>query len=180
MSITISNIQATTIKSSSNIVLNTSTLTMGENEFPSTDGKSRSVASFGPSSTAAFISKSRRQLVTTAAAIISPGINIIGVNFNGPVVLTLADGEANMDEIDIVDEGGFCNPTNTISVQTSTGAATGSIIMTTPFGFLKTRTNGTEWFSEVKSDVTILHTDGSSTITSQNGNVVEVAIDGSS
>jgi len=172
MSVTVNSISLTILNSSASIVLGGGTVSVGGNDFPVSDGISRSSASFGPSSV--FMPKSTRQLVTTSTATIALGINIIGVNFNGPVVLTLEDGEASLSEIHIVDEGGFCDPTNTISMLSTGGTPSGNLLLTVPYGYIKARSDGVGWFSEITSDVTVLNGDGSSTITSQDGTVTEV------
>jgi len=110
------------------VILEAPSIEIGKANFPSGSGGSRSIASFG-GSTPSFIPTASRQLVESASATIQEGITIVGVNFDGPVVLTLADGETNLDEIFIVDEGGFCSPQNPISIQTSTGDPGGSFMV---------------------------------------------------
>ena len=151
------------------------TLTIGTANFPETDSvSSRSTASFGNS--VSFINRSTRQEVTTSTATIIVGVTIVGVNFNGPVTLTFADGEVNLSDIYIVDEGGFCSDINTITA-TSTSAS-GSLVISSPYGNMRARTNGTDWFAEVSS--TVVNPDGSTTTENEDGSNTVVSSDGTS
>jgi len=168
------------------ITMNSPSIILGTTEFPGTTSTitDRSTASFGSSSSVpSFVAKSQRQLVDTATAVIAAGITIIGVNFNGPVSITLADSEANLSEIDVVDEGGFCDPTNTITLQTSalSDDPSGRVVLTTPYESMQIRNNGSSWFSQVKSDVTILDpVTGGHIVESQDGTLVVVDSSGNS
>lgn len=127
-------------------------LTVGLVEFPGSDSTSRATASFG--GTPSFKSKSIYQNVTTATATINPDTSIIGVDFDGKVVLTLPVNVTNFNEISIVDEGGFCNALNTITA-TSPGAL-GSLVLSSPYAHLKSRNNGNVWISEAKDTSVVI------------------------
>ena len=152
-----------------------STIVIGNSVFPisNTNPVARSVASFGE--TGSFKTRSERQEVTTSSAVVNIGVSIIGVNFNGPVVLTFQDSGVDFSDIYIVDEGGFCSNVNTITATSS--SSVGSLVVSTPFSHMKARTNGTSWFSEVSS--VIVNPDGSSTLTNEDGSETVTTVDGS-
>lgn len=176
-------IKISTLSSKTNIIIDSPSVLMGENEFPATTAPvPRSTASFGSSSsTPSFIAKSQRQLVTTPTATIAPGITIVGVNYDGEVILTLADTQANLNEIDIVDEGGFCSPTKPISIGSSNGSANGRLKITVPFGNIEVKSDGSNnFFGKVKSDITTINPDGTSVVESEDGTVVNIDQNGES
>ena len=71
-------------------------LKIGQATFPMGDSSTtpRSTASFGD--TGSFVSRSKRQEVTTSSAVVGAGISIVGVSFDGPVSLTFADSGVNV------------------------------------------------------------------------------------
>lgn len=150
-------------------------LSINDAAFPLTDSTPRATASFGDTGIG-FVSRSTRQEVTTATATIAIGITIVGVNFNGPVTLTFDDAEVNLNDIYIVDEGGFCSTTNTITATSS--SAVGSLVISSPYSYLHARTNGTEWFSEVNA--TVVNPDGSTSTENEDGSETVISPDGTS
>jgi len=128
-------------------------ITIGSAIFPASDSTPRSVASFGNTgNTASFAPKSAYQSVLSATATVGLSTTVVGVNFNGPVQLVLPDVSL-ATQIVVVDEGGFCNSTNTITA-TSPGAV-GSLVLSSPYSHLRIKTStdsvsDTEFFSEVR------------------------------
>ena len=125
-------------------------ITIGSAIFPASDSTPRSVASFG--NNASFAPKSAYQSVLSATATVGLSTTVVGVNFNGPVQLVLPDVSL-ATQIVVVDEGGFCNSTNTITA-TSPGAV-GSLVLSSPYSHLRIKTStdsvsDTEFFSEVR------------------------------
>ena len=157
-------------------------LTVGLTTFPTSDSSSRSIASFGDSES--FNTKSTYQQITTATATILDGINVIGVLFNGPVVLTLPSSTTNLNEIFIVDEGGFASSINTITV--SSPGAVGSLVLSSPYSYIKTRNNGNIWISEARETIQdevvetpdFLNETGTTTTTSVDGTITSTSADG--
>ena len=155
------------------------TLTLGLTVFPSSDSSSRAIASFGNDETATFYSKSVYQLVDTATATINPETTIVGVSFDGPVVLTLPSSTSNPNEISITDEGGFCSPTNTITA--SSPGSLGSLVLSSPYSNIKTRNNGSTWIGETKQVTTVppfVGEEGTNTTTSPDGTITSTSADG--
>lgn len=153
-------------------------LSIGGATFPQTDGVARSSATFGDTG-GGFKNRSQRQFVDTATAIIAPGITIVGVSFDGPVVLTFADPGSSLTQVDVVDEGGFCNATNTITIGSSgSGAANGSLVMERSYGNMKVRSNGADIFSE--SSNTAIDESGNTVTTNSDGSVTTISSDGTS
>jgi len=150
-------------------------LSINDASFPLSDSTPRATASFGDTGIG-FVSRSTRQEVTTSTAAIGIGITIVGVNFNGPVTLTFDDAEVNLTDIYIVDEGGFCSATNTITA--TSASAVGSLVISSPYSYLHARTNGTEWFSEVNA--TVVNPDGSTTTENEDGSETVISPDGTS
>ena len=154
-------------------------LSIGGTTFPQTDGPARSSATFGDTSDGGFRRRSQRQFVDTATATIAPGITIVGVNFDGPVVLTFEDPGSSLTQVDVVDEGGFCNATNTITIGSSgSGTANGSLVMASSFGNMKVRSNGIDIFSE--SSNTTVDESGNTVTTNSDGSVTTISPDGTS
>ena len=142
--------------------------------FPITDSAPRSKATFG--GTGEFIVTSERQEVLTATATIAAGITIVGVNFNGPVVLTFADPGVDLSDIYVVDEGGFASDTNTITATAATTTMDGDFVISNPFTSMHIRGNATGWFSEYSN--TVLNPDGSTTTEEDDGSTTVVLPDG--
>jgi len=157
-------------------------LTVGLTTFPTSDSSYRSIASFGESES--FNTKSTYQQITTATATILDGTNVIGVLFNGPVVLTLPSSTTNLNEIFIVDEGGFASSTNTITI--SSPGAVGSLVISSPYSYIKTRNNGNIWISETRETIQdevvetpeFLNEPGTTTTTSADGRIISTSADG--
>ena len=157
-------------------------LTVGLTTFPTSDSSSRSIASFGDSES--FNTKSTYQQITTATATILDGTNVIGVLFNGPVVLTLPSSTTNLNEIFIIDEGGFASSINTITI--SSPGAVGSLVISSPYSYIKTRNNGNIWISEVRETIQdevvetpeFLNEPGTTTTTSADGRIISTSVDG--
>lgn len=157
----------------------TGSLTVGLTTFPTSDSSSRSIASFGESES--FNTKSTYQQITTATATILDGTNVIGVLFNGPVVLTLPSSTTNLNEIFIIDEGGFASSINTITI--SSPGAVGSLVISSPYSYIKTRNNGNIWISEVRETIQdetpeFVNEPGTTTTTSADGTITSTSIDG--
>ena len=122
-------------------------ITIGSAVFPSsTDAAARSVASFGSAEPHNFVPKSVYQSVLSSTASIDSTATIVGVNYNGPVVLHLPTSPG-VNEVSVVDEGGFCSATNTITA-TSPGAL-GSLVLSKPYSHLRIRTRTTAGLSFV-------------------------------
>lgn len=126
------------------------TITIGSTEFPTSDSVPRSVASFG--GTSFFAPKSVYQSVSSSTASVDASTTIIGVNFNGAVQLVLPDASL-VDQILVVDEGGFCSAVNTISA--TSPVAVGSLVLSTAYSHLRIRTStdsvsGTVFVSELR------------------------------
>lgn len=155
-------------------------ISIGNATFPETDGTSRSTASFGDDAGGGgFSRRSQRQFVDTATATISTGITIVGVSFDGPVVLTFEDPGSSLSQVDVVDEGGFCSATNTITIGSSgSSAANGPLVMTSSYGNMSVQSNGTDFFSE--SSNTTVDESGNTVTTNQDGSVTTVSSDGTS
>ena len=101
---------------------NNNSLTINQSGFPTTPSPPpRATASFGAEGNT-FLSRSSRQEVTTSTAVIGKGISIVGVNFDGPVSLTFADTGVDVNDLHIVDEGGFCSPSKRIIAISDAGA----------------------------------------------------------
>ena len=149
-------------------------LSINDATFPLSDSTPRATATFGD--TESFISRSTRQEVTTSTSTIAIGISIVGVNFNGPVTLTFEDGEVNLQDIYIVDEGGFCSATNTITA--TSASAVGSLVVANPYSYMRARTNGTTWFAEVTT--TVVNPDGSTVTENEDGSETVISPDGTS
>lgn len=157
-------------------------LTLGLVEFPGTDSSSRATASFG--GTPSFTSKSVYQAVTTATATINSETTIIGVEFDGPVTLTFPDTFTSFNQVSIVDEGGFCNALNPITI-TSTGAL-GSLTISSPYAHLEARNNGSVLIAEAKDTLPVVvipevfNEPGTTTETSPDGTQTSTSADGNS
>lgn len=157
------------------------TLTVGQAVFPTASVSSRATASFGEE--ASFTTKSTYQKITSADATIDPETTIVGVEFEGPVVLTLPSTVSSFRQVSIIDEGGFCSALNTITV-TSPGAL-GSLVLSSPYAHIDARNNGSVWISQANDTVPVITVppvltepgattevaaDGTSTVTSADGN----------
>lgn len=118
-------------------------ITIGLAVFPVSDSVPRSVASFGDAGSEPFLSKSVYQSVLSSTATISEDTTIVGINFDGPVVLDLPIS-SRANEITVVDEGGLCNETNTITA-TSPGAL-GSLVLSSPYSHLIIKVTSTSAF----------------------------------
>lgn len=118
-------------------------ITIGSAVFPVSDAAPRSVASFGSAESEPFVTKSVYQLVESSTATISAGTTIVGVNFDGPVVLNLPIS-SSQNEISVVDEGGLCSAENTITA-TSPGAL-GDLVLSTPYSHLNIKATSTSTF----------------------------------
>lgn len=66
-------------------------ISIGDVSFPVMDSNPRSVSSFGHSQGKGSFVKSTYQSVTSSTATIDSETTIVGVNFQGPVLLTLPD-----------------------------------------------------------------------------------------
>lgn len=148
-------------------------LTIGQATFPTSDPTPRATASFG-SGGLGFVSRSQRQEVTTSSAVIAVGITIVGVNFDGPVSLTFADSGVDINELHIVDEGGFCAPTKEITIT----SASGSLEISNPYQSMRLRISDGVSIPEAVSPV--VNEDGSSTVENPDGSTTEVDAEGNS
>jgi hypothetical protein len=123
-------------------------ITIGSAVFPVSDAAPRSVASFGSAESEPFVTKAVYQLVVSSAATINAGTTIVGVNFDGPVVLDLPTSSTT-NGISVVDEGGLCSASNTITA-TSPGAL-GDLVLSTPYSHLSIKATSTSaLISEVR------------------------------
>ena len=165
-------------------------ISMGNSSFPVNDStSSRSTATFGDSMS--FTSRSTRQLVDTPTAVIAKKVTIVGVNYNGPVSLTFEDSDVNVNDIHIVDEGGYCDTLNTITVQSGTNTSSGVLVINSPFSYMKARTSKNGLISETSEEhlikfpkrtgeVIIENPDGSTTtVDHDTGSVITTNPDGS-
>ena len=150
----------------STVESSTGSLTIGQATFPFTDSTPRATAVFGDS--LAFVSRSQRQEVTTSSAVISVGVSIVGVNFNGPVSLTFADSGVDINDLHIVDEGGFCSATNTITTLNDSG----SLAISNPYSSMRLRISGGVSIPEAIAPV--INEDGSQTTENPDGSTTEV------
>lgn len=107
---------------------------IGSAVFPASDSTPRSVASFG--NTSSFVARSAYQSVVSSTATVQASTTVVGVNFDGPVVLDFA-GNIEAAEISVVDEGGFCSPVNSITAVSS--GAIGSLVLSSSYSHLRIR-----------------------------------------
>lgn len=150
----------------------TGSLTIGQATFPSADSTPRATASFGSSEP--FVSRSKRQEVTTSSAVVAVGISVVGVNFDGPVSLTFADSGVDVNDIHIVDEGGFCAPTKEITVLSDNG----TLQLSNAYSSMRLRiSNGV---SIPEAIAPVVNEDGSQTTENPDGSVTEVDAEGNS
>ena len=149
-------------------------LTIGQATFPTGDSSTtpRSTASFG--GTGSFVSRSKRQEVTTSSAVVGVGISIVGVNFDGPVSLTFADSGVDVFDLHVVDEGGFCSPTNTITTLNGSG----NLEISTPYSSMRLRISNGVSIPETVAPV--INEDGSSLSENPDGSTTEVDSEGNS
>ncbi len=150
----------------------TGPLMINQATFPSTDSTPRATASFGGSES--FILRSKRQEVTTASAVVGIGISIVGVNFDGPVSLTFADSSVDINDLHIVDEGGFCSPTKKITTINDSG----NMEISNPYSSMRLRISGGVSIPEAISPV--INEDGSQTTENPDGSTTEVDAEGNS
>lgn len=129
-------------------------ITIGSAVFPVSDAAPRSVASFGSAESEPFVTKSVYQLVVSSAATINAGTTIVGINFDGPVVLDLPISSTK-NEISVVDEGGLCSAVNTITA-TSPGAL-GSLVLSSPYSHLSIKATSTSALSPKSESVLSLY-----------------------
>ena len=170
----------------------TGLLTIDQATFPSVDTTPRATASFG-SEGVDFLSRSQRQEVTTSSAVVGVGISIVGVNFDGPVALTFADSGVDINDLHIVDEGGFCAPTKEITVSTDSG----TLQISNAYASMRLRISngvsvpeaispvvsedGTQTSNNPDGSTTVVDAEGNSTTTSSSGGTTttqEVLADG--
>lgn len=150
-------------------------LAIGQATFPTGDSSTapRSTASFG-SGENGFVSRSKRQEVTTSSAVVSVGVSIVGVNFDGPVTLTFADSGVDVNDLHVVDEGGFCSPTNTITTLTGSG----NLEISNPYSSMRLRISNGVSIPETVAPV--INEDGSSLVENPDGSTTEVDPEGNS
>lgn len=115
-------------------------ITIGSAVFPVSDAAPRSVASFGVAQSEPFVTKSKYQMVASSSATVNAGTTIVGINFDGPVVLDVPIS-CTKNEVSVVDEGGFCSAVNTITA-TSPGAL-GDLVLSTPYSRLSIKATST-------------------------------------
>ena len=156
----------------SKIESTTGSLSIGQATFPTTDSTPRATASFGGSD--AFMSRSKRQEVTTSSAVVAVGISIVGVNFDGPVTLTFADSGVDINDLHIVDEGGFCSPTKKIT----TISDSGTMEISNPYSSMRLRISGGVSIPEAVAPV--INDDGTQTTDNPDGSTTEVDAEGNS
>ena len=156
----------------SQIESTTGSLSIGEATFPTTDSTPRATASFGGSE--AFVSRSKRQEVTTSTAVVAVGISIVGVNFDGPVTLTFADSGVDINDLHIVDEGGFCSANNTITTVNESG----TLEISNPYSSMRLRISNGVSIPEVIAPV--INDDGTQTTENPDGSTTEVDPEGNS
>lgn len=157
-------------------------LTIGQATFPTTDSTPRATASFGTGGIG-FVSRSQRQEVTASSAVVAIGISIVGVNFDGPVSLTFADAGVDINELHIVDEGGFCSATNPISTLDSSGTLL--LEISNPYSSMRMRISNGVSIPEAVAPVinedgsqTTENTDGSTTVVDAEGNSTTTLTEG--
>lgn len=124
-------------------------ITIGLAVFPVSDSAPRSIASFGGGEgSESFTTKSVYQSVFSPTATIDAQTTIVGVNYDGQVVLDLPSS-IGANEIVVVDEAGLCSATNTITA-TAPGAQ-GSLVLSSPYSHLNIKTTSNSGFvSEVR------------------------------
>lgn len=150
----------------------TGSIRIGEATFPDLDSTPRATACFGGSR--GFLSRSKRQEVTTSSAVIDVGISVVGVNFDGPVSLTFADDGVDINDLHVVDEGGFCSATNKITVTTESGTTE----ISRSFSSMRLRVSDGKTIPEAVAPV--VNDDGSKTSDNLDGSTTVVDVDGTS
>lgn len=158
----------------------TGSIRIGETTFPDLDDSApRATACFGCSE--GFLVRSKRQEVTASSAVIGIGISVVGVNFDGPVSLTFADDGVDINDLHVVDEGGFCSETNKITVTTVSGTTE----VSRSFSSMRLRISGGEAIPEavapvVNSDGSMEsdNLDGSKTVVDAEGNSTTTLVEG--
>ena len=150
----------------------TGSLSIGQATFPNAGSAPRATASFGTSE--AFLPRSKRQEVTASSAIVGVGVSIVGVNFDGPVTLTFADSGVDVNDLHIVDEGGFCGPSKKIT----TFNESGNMEISRPYSSMRLRISNGKSIPEAVAPV--INDDGSQTTENPDGSTTEVDADGNS
>lgn len=150
----------------------TGPLQISQAMFPAGDPTPRATASFGSSAT--FVSRSKRQEVTTSTAVIGIGISIVGVNFDGPVTLTFADSSVDINDLHIVDEGGFCGPSKKITAMNDSG----TLEISNPYSSMRLRISKGKSIPEAVAPV--INDDGSQSTENPDGSTTEVDAEGNS
>lgn len=153
------------------------TLTIGQATFPAAAAAPpRATASFGSGedSVASFVARSQRQEVTTSTAVVGVGISIVGVNFDGPVTLTFADSGVDINDLHIVDEGGFCSPSKKITTVNESG----TMQISNPFSSMRLRISGGKSIPEAVAPV--ITEEGESLTENPDGSITEVDAEGNS
>lgn len=126
-------------------------ITIGLAVFPVSDSAPRSMAMFGggEESESFFARKSVYQSVFSSTATINAQTTVVGINFDGPVVLDLPSSSTGVNEISVVDEAGLCSATNTITA-TAPGAQ-GSLVLSSPYSYLSIKaTSNSGFIAEVR------------------------------
>lgn len=132
----------------------------------------RATPSFGGSQK--FIPRSKRQEVTTATAVVGIGVSIVGVNFDGPVFLTFADTGVDINDLHIVDEGGFCGPSKKITTINDSG----TMEISNPYSSMRLRISGGKSIPEAVAPV--IEEDGSQVTVNPDGSTSIVDAEGNS
>ena len=154
----------------SQIEATNNSLTIAQASFPTTPSAvpARATASFGTEGHT-FLSRSNRQEVTTSSAVIGVGMSIVGVNFDGPVSLTFADTGVDVNDLHIVDEGGFCSPSKRIT----TISDAGTMEIKNPYSSMRLRISKGKSIPEAIAPV-VVDEDGSQLIDNPDGSTTEI------
>lgn len=158
----------------SQIEATNNSLTIAQASFPTTAfASARATASFGTEGNT-FLSRSNRQEVTTSSAVIGVGVSIVGVNFDGPVSLTFADTGVDVNDLHIVDEGGFCGPSKRIT----TISDAGTMEIKNPYSSMRLRISKGKSVPEAIAPV--VDEDGSQIVENLDGSTTEIDPSGNS
>ena len=158
------------------------TSTISQASFPTTPSvPPRATASFGAGGNS-FLLRSNRQEVTASDAVIGVGVSIVGVNFDGPVSLRFADTGVDVNDLHIVDEGGFCSLSKKITVISDAGTTE----IKNPYSSMRLRIREGKSIPEAIAPVVvgedgsqiIENPDGSTTETDALGNSTTTLVDG--
>lgn len=112
-----------------------SLLTIGPVNFPLDDGQSKDKLSFSGNGTSSFKPRASLQRVTTASSTILEDTTIVAVDYDGAVTLTLPE-TSTRPNIYVVDEGGFCSVTNTITLVSSNATINGNTVLNQAYSAL--------------------------------------------